>query len=65
MGTRTYETTNAKIASVLAEVNVLIEWAEADAQHAKENGASDTAKDDRRRARNLKRARFLIAHCER
>lgn len=65
MGTRTYETTNEKIDEALAVVDQLIAWADADAEHAAENDAKETARDDRRRAKELRRARGLIAECER
>lgn len=65
MGTRTYETTNAKLAVCLATLDQLIAWAGADAEHAAENDAHDTANDDRWRAGTLARARTLIAQCER
>jgi hypothetical protein len=65
MGTRTYATTNARLAEVIAMVNELIDWAEADAEHALDNDAPDTARDDRRRAKTLRRARELLKACER
>lgn len=65
MGTRTCETTNGLLAITLTHVDRLIEWADADAEHAYECDAFDTAKDDRRRAKTLRKARDLIAQCER
>lgn len=65
MGTRPYATTNARLAETLAIVDELISWADADAEHAAENDAPDTARDDRQRARTLRKARALLAECER
>ncbi len=62
---RLADTTNGQIGIVAAGVRQLIEWAEADAEHAAENGAPGTAKDDRRRARNLRKALALIEACQR
>lgn len=62
---RLAETTNGKIAETLSHVDALIGWADADAEHATENDAPDTARDDRRRARALRKARALIAGCVR
>lgn len=59
------ETTNGKLAEARATVEQLIAWAEADSQHAAENDAPDTARDDRRRARTLRRVLALLAECER
>jgi hypothetical protein len=59
------ETTNGKLAAVAAEIEELIGWADADAEHAAENDAPGTAADDRRRARNLRKALALIQTCER
>ena len=65
MGTRTYETTNELLARALALVDELIDWADTDAEHATESDAPDTARDDRRRAKNLRKARDLMSNCER
>lgn len=65
MGCHTYETTNEAIDKVSGKIRELIDWAEADAEHAAENDANDTARDDRRRARNLKRALAIIENCRR
>lgn len=62
---RLSETTNGKIQEVLAELRVLADWADADAQHAAENDARETAKDDRCRARELRRAIDIVAKCSR
>lgn len=60
MSTRPYATTNARLAEALEIVEELIGWADADAQHASENDAPTTARDDKQRARNLRRAYVLI-----
>ena len=57
--------TNFKVDAVLANIDVLIAWADADAEHAAENDAPGTAKDDRRRARDLRKARKLVDGCRR
>lgn len=49
--------TNAQLGHVLLSINVLIDWAKEDRQHALENDATSTAKDDKRRIRALKKAR--------
>ncbi len=63
--TRPYATTNARLAEALELVDEMIGWAEADAQHAAENDAPDTAKDDRYRANRLRKVRELLTACER
>lgn len=65
MGTRPAETTNGKLAEVIAEIDTLIAWANADAEHAEENDAEETAADDRCRAAQLKLAKQLLKSCER
>lgn len=65
MACKTEETTNGRIAQAKAIVAELIEWARADEDHARENGARTTAKDDRRRARNLEKALGILELCER
>jgi hypothetical protein len=57
--------TNEQLNKVIQQVDELISWAEADAQHADENNATDTAEDDRWRARTLRRAKSLLIICER
>lgn len=52
----TVETTNGKLDAVIADIRVLINWALADSEHAAENDAPETAKDDKRRARILSKA---------
>lgn len=59
------DTTNGRIDKVLASIATLIEWAESDAQHAAESGAPATARDDRRRLRDLVKAEALIERCKR
>lgn len=65
MASHTYATTNARIAECLTILDELIGWADADAEHAAENGAKQTALDDRWRARNLRKARRNIECCTR
>jgi hypothetical protein len=65
MSTRPYATTNQRIADALAVIDELIGWAQADAEHAAENDAMETAKDDRWRAMTLHKARVLIEKCQR
>jgi hypothetical protein len=62
---KTVETTNTRLACVCSDIRELICWAEADAEHARENDAPDTARDDTRRARNLERALKLLQECKR
>ena len=61
----TSETTNGKLLEVITEVRILITWAEADADHAEENDAPDTAKDDRYRASLLRGVLKLLEGCTR
>lgn len=65
MTCRTYETTNELLAHVLDELSQLAEWAEADAEHAEESEAPATAKDDRRRLKDIRRAYELLDDCRR
>lgn len=57
------ETTNGKLAKVRDDVLELIEWADADSQHARENDAPETAKDDERRAKTLRKVNALLGEC--
>ncbi|WP_157113138.1 hypothetical protein [Bradyrhizobium embrapense] len=59
------ETTNGKLAEVSTQIEELIRWAEADAEHARENDARQTARDDRSRAAKLRKALALVRACER
>ena len=65
MGTQTYQTTNEALGVVTAQIIELIGWADADAEHARENEAPDTARDDFRRATDLRKALKLLEGCER
>jgi hypothetical protein len=65
MTCRPYETTNTRLERILSEIEELIRWAQADADHAAENGAPDTAQDDLLRADLLRQAHELIAGCGR
>lgn len=62
---RLSETTNGKLREVMAEVQTLINWAQADAEHAAENDAPDTAEDDRYRVKLLLGALKLLEGCQR
>lgn len=64
-GCKDYATTNARVDEALAIVEELIEWADADAEHAHDNGARDTERDDRRRSNILVRVRALLRDCKR
>jgi hypothetical protein len=64
-GCKTYETTNAKLATVRADLEELIRRAKADAEHARENDSPYTARDDMRRAQNLEKALKILRECER
>ena len=59
------ETTNGKLSEVKAAISELIEWADADEQHARDNDAIETARDDFRRGTALRKALALIKDCER
>jgi hypothetical protein len=62
---RLAETTNGMLATVCRDIETLIIWAEADAQHARENDAPDTAADDECRATMLRNALKLLEECKR
>ena len=49
MTCHTYTTTNERLQDALTVVDELIGWAEADAEHASESDAPDTARDPSRR----------------
>lgn len=59
------ETTNAKLAELKTSISELIDWADADEQHARENDAAETARDDHRRGTALRQALKLLTSCER
>jgi len=59
------ERTNEKVNQVLAEINTLILWAEADADQSQESGAKDQERADRARAAILRKAHGLVAKCRR
>jgi hypothetical protein len=65
MSTRPYATTNARLADAIEIVDELITWAISDAEHASENDAPETAKDDRFRAKRLQQVRNILTSCER
>jgi hypothetical protein len=60
---RLAETTNGRLIETRKQIDQLVEWADADADHAEDNDAPSTAKDDRRRARKLRKARALLDEC--
>lgn len=59
------EATNAELAKAAASISELIEWADADEQHARENDAPETARDDHRRGTALRKALALVKECTR
>lgn len=61
----TVETTNGLLEKVRLQLEELIEYAEADAQHARENDALTTARDDMTRARKLREALRQVEGCKR
>lgn len=65
MGTRPVCVTNARLEEAKAIVLELIVWADEDAEHAAKNDARETATDDRKRARVLRRALALLRECDR
>jgi hypothetical protein len=65
MTTRPYATTNARLDEVCEMVEELIGWAIADAEHAAENDAPETAKDDLKRAYMLQIAQVALKGCRR
>ena len=65
MTTRPYATTNARLEEACVIVEELVNWAIADAEHAFENDAPDTGRDDLRRASRLGRALAILMECKR
>lgn len=63
MATRSYKTTNEKLMEVIQQVDELIGWAEADAQHAREGLADVIADDDLSRAHYLSAAKLILENC--
>lgn len=57
--------TNERIAEVCALLDELIGWAEADAEHSRENGAVAQAREDLWRAAVLRNARKVVGDCRR
>ena len=57
------ESTNGTVNTVLAQLKTLKEWAEGDAEHSKENGATEQAEKDKARAKRLSKAIFLLQDC--
>lgn len=62
---RLAETTNGKLAEAETVLQQLIDWADADEQHARENDAIETARDDHWRGTALRKALKLVKECER
>jgi hypothetical protein len=63
--TRTSATTNKRLDEVIEDIDELIGWALADADHAVEHNELAVARDDMRRADWLKRARAWLRRCKR
>jgi hypothetical protein len=63
--TRTSATTNQRLDEVIEDIDELIGWALADADHAVEHNQLAVARDDVRRADWLKRARAWLIRCKR
>jgi hypothetical protein len=63
MSTRPNATANVRLAECLVILDELVRWADADAEHAAAHDAPETVRDDRRRARALRRARAIIEAC--
>lgn len=59
------QTTNAKLEQVLSEIDTLIGWAEADAQHSRENDAFNQARNDELRVGFLRQAKTILEGCGR
>lgn len=47
------ETTNERIDRILADLREMVGWAQADAEHSRENGADEQATDDLIRRKQL------------
>ena len=58
-------TTNEEIDYLTAQINDLIGYAEADAQHSLESDAPIQAKDDARRAKTLRKIMSMLDDCRR
>jgi hypothetical protein len=63
MATRSYKTTNEKLLDLIQQIDVLIGWAQADAQHARESDADGIADDDLARASYLSAAKLILESC--
>ena len=59
------ESTNAKVERVLREIDLLIGWAESDADCSTESDAPGQATADRARATILRKARGMVDRCRR
>lgn len=61
----TIDTTNGRLARVLADLDELINWARADAEHSAESGADAQSADDSARVRVLETARQYVRMAQR
>lgn len=59
------EDTNNRLEGVKTSLRELIEWADADYEHATEHDAPETARDDFRRGTDLRKALELVEGCKR
>ena len=60
---KTAQQTDAVLRQIEAAVEELIKWADADAAHAKANGAPGVAREDARRAARLRRVKSILLTC--
>ena len=65
MPCHTFERTNKRLERILSKIEELISWADQDEQHARENDAPGTARDDHRRGTALRKVRTLLSECRR
>jgi hypothetical protein len=55
--------TNEHLQAVIETIDMLIGWAEADAEHQAEQGSPGLAREDKSRAATLRKARALLDTC--
>jgi hypothetical protein len=65
MTCKTVDNTNQIVEMVATRIESLIGYAEADAQHARESDAPETARDDMWRAQQLHKALRHVRECKR
>jgi hypothetical protein len=65
MSTQSNATANVRLAECRVILDELVRWADANAEQAAAHDAPETARDDRRRARALRRARAIVEECRR